>query len=178
MARKIQLAGAVRRGAPVAASVLLAATPAAAAEGGLQIFPDPLFLVCLMAIFGLLILPLNKLLFSPLLRVLDERRERIEGAKGRAEQVAKEADGVLARYETEVRAAKDEAETGRRSMIESARREQADATASVRAEAEQRLAGARDEVGRSLTQARTELRAHAEELAREAASRVLGRPLS
>ena len=48
----------------------------------------------------------------------------------------------------------------------------------VRAEAETRITGAREEVARMLDEARVELRGQAQELAREAASRVLGRPLT
>jgi len=177
MARKIQL----RRSAFALAAALVlvaaAAAPAAAAEGTLEIFFDRR-IVLLLALFVLLIVPVNKLLLNPLIGVLDERRERIEGAKGRAEQVAKEAEAVLQRYETAVRGAKGDAEGDRLSRIEEARREQLDATAAVRAEAEERLTQARSEVGQLLDDARSELRTHAEELAREAASRVLGRPLS
>jgi F0F1-type ATP synthase membrane subunit b/b' len=177
MARKIQLR---RRALALATTLLLLATaaaPAAAAEGSLEIFFDR-HIIYLLALFVLLIAPVNKLLLDPLLGVLDERRERIEGARGRAEQVAKEAEAVLGRYETAVRGAKEDAETDRRSRIEGARREQAVATSAVRAEAEERMARARTEVGQMLDSARAELRTHAEELAREAASRVLGRPLS
>ena len=177
MARKIQL----RRRAPLLVATLLLgvsiAAPAAAAEGGLEIFFDRR-IIYLLALFVLLIVPVNKVLLSPLLGVLDERRERIEGARGRAEQVAKEADTVLGSYESAVRGAKEDAEADRRSQIESARREQLDATAAARATAEERIAQARGEMGRMLDDARSELRTHAEELAREAASRVLGRPLS
>ncbi len=156
---------------------LLLATPSAAAGGALEIFPDVRF-VYLLLLFVVMIFPVNKLLFAPLLRVLDERRERIEGARGRAEQIAKEADSVLAQYETAVRGATEEAEADRRSRVEAARREQVEATGSVRADAETRITAARDDVARMLEEARGELRGQAEELAREAASRVLGRPLS
>jgi len=177
MARKTQLR---RRAFGLAATLVLvaaAAAPAAASEGTLEIFFDRR-IVYLLALFVLLIVPVNKLLLNPLIGVLDERRERIEGAKGRAEQVAKEAEAVLQRYETAVRGAKEDAEGDRRSRIEEARGEQLDATAAVRAEAEEHMAQARSEVDQLLDEARSELRTHAEELAREAASRVLGRPLS
>ncbi len=174
MARKTQLR---QRIGVLSAVVALLATPAAAAEGSLQIFPDARILY-LLVLFVLLIAPVQKLLFAPLLKVLEDRRDRIDGAKGRAEQVAKEADAALARYDGAVRAAKEEAEVERRSQVESARGEQVEATTAVRSEAEQQLARARDEVQQSLAEARAGLRAHAEEVAREAASRVLGRPLS
>lgn len=156
--------------------LVLLASPAAAAEGGLQIFPDQRILY-LIVLFAVLIVPVNKLLFQPILRVLDERRERIESARARADDVAKRADDVLARYEDAVRRARDDSEGKRRERVESARREQAEVTARVRADSEERTASVRQQVAESLAVSRAELRRHAEGLAEEAASRVLGRPL-
>jgi hypothetical protein len=54
----------------------LAASPASAAAG-LEIFPQPIPLLGLIVLFTILILPANALLWQPLLRVLDQRRERL-----------------------------------------------------------------------------------------------------
>ena len=63
----------------VATSVLLLPRIAAASEGGLEIYPDPLRLLVLLVLLVILVPVLDRLLFKPLLGVLDARAERIEG---------------------------------------------------------------------------------------------------
>jgi len=169
----------IARTAPLLAAAVpaLAAPAYAAAEGGLQIFPDARVFV-LIVIFLLLVYPTHKILLEPLLRVLDERRERIEGARARAEGLSRQADEVLGRYEAAVREARDHAEGARRGALDGARRDQNRITSGARAEAERELAAAREVVARELEAARGQLRGEAGQLAREAASQVLGRGVS
>jgi F-type H+-transporting ATPase subunit b len=164
--------------ARTAAGAALVALPhaASAAEGNLEVFPDWTGLLpLLVALFVVIIFPADRLLLRPLLRVLDERHERIEGARQRADALSGEADAVLARYETAVGEARHHAEAARRDALDRARREQTGLTSQARTDAEAEIARARDEVGRALAEARTALRAEAELLARDAASQVLGR---
>ena len=158
---------------------LLVAVPAQAAGQGLDVFPNirGYTFYCLIALFVLMIFPINKLLFQPIFRVLDEREARIEGARKRADEIGAEAEATLGRYRSAVRRARDEAESGRKEVLEQARREQAQLTGSVRSEAEATISRAREEVAGALEDARSQLRRQAEELAREAATRVLGRNL-
>jgi F-type H+-transporting ATPase subunit b len=161
---------------PALAFGLLVALPAQAAGGALEIFPDERIFY-LIVLFVLLIFPVNKLLFHPIFRVLDERDARIEGARNRADQISAEAEATLDRYRGAVRSAREEAEGERKNVLEQARREQAQLTGSVRSEAEVTINRAREEVAGALDDARSQLRRQAEELAREAAARVLGRNL-
>lgn len=161
---------------PALAIGLLVALPAQAAGGNLEIFPDERIFY-LIALFILLIFPVNKLLFHPIFRVLDERDARIEGARRRAGEVGAQAEATLGRYRSAVRSAREEAESGRKQALEGARREQAQLTGSVRSEAETEINRAREEVAGALHDARSQLREQAQELAREAATRVLGRSL-
>jgi F-type H+-transporting ATPase subunit b len=162
------------------------AAPAYAAEGGLQIFPD-LFLgvsplesrfVQLMVLFVLLVFPVDRLVLRPLLTVLDERGKRIEGARKRAAEVGAQADKVLGGYQSAVEAARKQAEELRKSALEGARGDQVRILAEARSAAEQEVSTARSTVTRALEGARATLRSESEALAREAAARVLGRPLS
>ena len=154
----------------------LGALPAHAAAESLEIFPDQRIFY-LIVLFVLLIFPVNKLLFHPIFRVLDERDARIAGARKRADEVGAEAEATLGRYRSAVRSAREEAEGGRKQVLEEARREQAQLTGSVRSEAEAEINRAREEVAGALDDARSQLREQAQELAREAATRVLGRSL-
>jgi F-type H+-transporting ATPase subunit b len=179
-----------------ALSAVLAAAPAFAA-GDLSIFPDliedalygthggeilanPLrsTWLQLVVVFVVIVFPLNALLFRPLLRTLELRGEKIEGARSRASALSKQADEVLGRYETRVGAARREAEGVRRHTLEAARSEQARLGADARRSAEREVAQARAGVASALDSARAALRGETERLAREVAAKVLGRPLA
>jgi F-type H+-transporting ATPase subunit b len=173
----------------VSALLLLAvapALPAHAAEGGLQIFPD-LFLgasplesryVQLMVLFVLLIVPVDRLVLRPLLSVLEQRAARIEGARRRAGEIAKQAESALGRYSAAIEEARKQADLVRSDALERARTEQARVLAEARSAAEREVSAARSGVAQALQGARVTLRSHGDTLAHEAASRVLGRPLS
>jgi F-type H+-transporting ATPase subunit b len=166
----------IRLGAVLA---LLAAWPgaAAAAGGTLEIFPDYRVFV-LVALFVLLILPTQRVLFTPVMRALEERRVRIDGARERAAALSVKADEMLRRYEEALRDVRDAAEQERRHAVDEARQGQRRTVSEARAAAEGKASRARAEISAALTSARAQLRREAELLAREAASRVLGRSLS
>jgi len=159
------------------ASVCLARA-AHASEGALQIYPDPGLLIVLLVAFLLLVPLLNSLLFKPLLGVLDDRAQRIDGARARAERISQEAEASLARHETAIRAAAAAAESERKAAVETAQRAHAASVGTARTDAEGVIERARREVGVALGEARQLLDAQARELARDAAARVLGRSLS
>jgi F0F1-type ATP synthase membrane subunit b/b' len=162
----------------LAAVGLLAPAPALAAEGNLVLIPTVEMLGALIALFVILIFPVHRLLFRPIFAVLDARDEKIAGTRARAEKIAAEAEEVLARYESSVREAREQAERERKERLAEARSESAEQCAAARAEAEREIERAREQIGAGLAEARASLRPRAELLAREAAARVLGRALS
>lgn len=165
-------------GAVLAAGVVVATADLAHAAGGaLEIFPDKRIFIQI-ALFALLIAPINKLLFQPVMRVLEERREQIEGSRERAETMQAEAESVLKAYEAALSGAREQVENERKVRVEAARDERTRLTATARAGAEERITRARGEVASALEQARAQMKRETDELAREAASRVLGRELS
>lgn len=158
--------------------VLALAAPAAAAEGGLSLVPDLVIFPVLLTLFVVLIFPLDRLLFRPLFRVLEQREERIAGARARAERLVREADEVIGRYRAQVREVREEAERERKQQVGEATASSSETTAAARREAESQVDRARREVTAALEDARSGLRASAEQIARDAAERVLGRALS
>jgi F-type H+-transporting ATPase subunit b len=159
------------------AALLLSAGAASAAEGGIVLWPD-IRIVPMLVLFVVLLVTLNALLFRPVLRTLDLRVERTEGARASAEKLAARADEILARYESAVRDVRIEAEQARRAEIAEARSQTSARTAQARADAEQQIERAETDIAGALAAARSQLRAEVEPLAREAASRVLGRVVS
>jgi len=148
---------------------------AAHAESKLNIYPDPMTLFILVGVFVLLIFPTNALIFRPIFSALDERSKRIDGAQRRAEHIAHESDAVVERYRDAIREARAEAESHRKDQVTAARSEQAEIAASSRQDADHVIQDAREDLERELERARDGLRASAEDLARTAAERILGR---
>lgn len=159
-----------------AAATMLEATPAFASEG-LSLLPTPFVLLPLLLLFAALVPILNACLFQPILRVLDEREQRIDGARRRAEDLTRQAERTLAQYETAVRAARASAEADRKETLAQAQRQHATAVADERKNAEELLDRTRSDIARALSSARDELQSQARELARDVAARVLGRAL-
>jgi F-type H+-transporting ATPase subunit b len=156
----------------------LAAGPAHAAEGGLVIIPDPVRLAVLLLLFLLLIPLLNQLVFRPLLAVLEERERRIDGARQRAADLARDAAELDRRHESalvEVRAA---VHLERVREVEEARRQHQAVVGEARRAAAQEIAGTRADVEAAIAAARARLREEAAPLAREVAERLLGRSLA
>ncbi|MCG8590557.1 MAG: ATP synthase F0 subunit B [Proteobacteria bacterium] len=168
----------LRTPAAAALACLLWAEPAAAAEGGLVLIPDVRVMLPLMVLFVVLVPVLNRLLFRPLLQVLEQREERIEGARRRAEQLRVDADAVLRRYEQAVNEVREEAERSRRERIDATRVEQLRLRDEAREAAEQQIEAGRQQLEGERNEAQSGLRSAAEALAREAADRILGRALS
>ena len=158
--------------------VMGAAAAHAASDGGLELMPDfARTLPGLLIAFLLLAFPVNALLLKPILKTLDERIERIEGTRAKAERIANEGQAVLERYETALREARDESELERRARLDDARATMLQTTSTARNAAEVELERARAELASALDGARATLRGQADELAREAAASVLGRPV-
>lgn len=166
------------RVACAAAATLLLATPAAAAGGEIVLAPELIKLVPMVVLFLLLVFPVNALLFRPILAALDARAEKTEGMRERTRKLAAEAEQLLGRYEREVAEARATAEQARREAVSQARAELQAQAREARAVVENEIDQARGRVAGELAQAREALKSEARELAREAASRVLGRPLS
>ena len=166
-------------GAAWLAFALLVPAAAFAEEGhGLVLVPDWFGkLPALILLFGVLIAPVNALVIRPLLRVLDERDTRIGGTRAKAERLERDAAEILARYENTVRATREEGEGARRALLTEVRSEVQREVAAARSDADARLQGARGEIKASLDTARGALRGQAQDLARQAASQVLGRAL-
>ncbi len=157
----------------------LVAADAAASEGGLELFPDWRFeLPLLVAFFATLVPIVSRLLLQPMLGVLDARAERTDGARKRAGRLEEQVREVIARYERAIAGARQSAEASRRELLEQARQRAAEATGAARSDAKQEIGRARREVAGAFAEAQAGLRAQSADLAREAATRVLGRSVA
>jgi len=135
-------------------------------------------MVTLVVAFGVLIVPLDRWLFRPLLAVFDEREAKIDGARQKAAVLAKESETALARYETAIKESREEIAQECKDVLREAREREEQMVRAERQRAEQELGTARDVLEASVAQVRAELRQSVQSLGREAAEKILGRSLS
>jgi F-type H+-transporting ATPase subunit b len=124
----------------------------------------------------LLAVVLERVLFKPLLRVMREREAAITSAMALAESAAAKAQAASAEFDANVTAARTELYRQmdeRRKAAEGYRNE---LVAQTRAGVGAQLASAKAELDAQAAKARATLEAEADELGREIATKVLGRP--
>ena len=134
---------------------------------------DPFKLLFQVVNFLLLLYLLNRFLFKPVLKLLDERESRIR--KGLEDAEAAARDRELAKAERD--AALDEARKEAQAMVARANKIADDSRAEILAEAkdqaEKVTARAREEITAEKDRAMAELRATVADLALQAASRLV-----
>lgn len=125
--------------------------------------------------FLLLMFLLNRLLFRPMFRILEERRERTDGRKRLAEKANAEADSLWEDYQRELQQAKADADRARLELVQQAEAERQRMTEEASAQADKTVSEIRARVRAEAEQARKALRAETEKLADSMAQRILGR---
>lgn len=130
------------------------------------------------ALFLVLFIVANGLLFQPYLRLRERRRAGIEGARAEAERMTATADAKLADYEKGMASARDRAnEEGRKVRAEASAHER-EVTDKARSTAVAATEQAQANMRKETEAARAQLLPQAEALARQIASKLLGREVS
>jgi len=124
----------------------------------------------------LLAVVLDRVLFKPLVRVMRERESAVKSALELAESAAARAQAATAEFDANVAAARADLYKQMDERRKAAESYHQDLVAQTRAEVGAQLAGAKAELEAQTAQARATLEAEAEELGRDIASKVLGRP--
>ncbi|MDB4953077.1 MAG: H+transporting two-sector ATPase subunit [Myxococcales bacterium] len=120
----------------------------------------------------------NKLLFQPYLALRERRKAGIEGARVEAAGMTAQADAKLADYEKQLDAARNRAnEEGRKIRLEAATHEK-QVTDQARASAQQAMDEAQAKVRAETEAARLALLPQANTMAKQIASRLLGREVA
>ncbi len=128
-----------------------------------------------MVIFLVMMVVMNRLLFQPILKIIDERKDRIDGDEKRAQKMNAEVDTQIQQYEAQIREAKL-----------SLKDEKGQKRGEARDEAEQILRATNEKTGDMIGElkekiageykiAKERLTKDAESLSRGIAGRVLGR---
>lgn len=128
--------------------------------------------------FGILLFVLWRFAYGPLLRIIDERRERAQEIVDKSDQIKRDLSDTQARNKAEM----DKARTEAQAIINEARttkdRIVNEAVEKARAEASAEIQKARTEITAEREQAIAQLRHETADLAIIAATRVIGRELT
>jgi F-type H+-transporting ATPase subunit b len=127
--------------------------------------------------FTILLIVLRLLAWGPLMRMLDDRRERIREGLDAAERAKSQVAESERQVQEQVEAARREAQNLVAQSQEIANRIQADARTQAQADADATLARARNEIQLERDTAIAELRKEFADLTIEAAEKVIGRSL-
>ena len=129
-------------------------------------------------LFLVMLLLLNQLLFKPYLRLREKRQQGIEGARAEAERMTAEADAKLGDYEASLATARNRAAEEARKIRAEASAHEREVTAAARAKAVAALDQAQARVRTETDAARATLMPQADAIAKQIASRLLGREVA
>ena len=135
---------------------------------------DGSFLFILVSII-ILIYVLNRTLFKPLNRVLDERERLGAGRLAEAKRLLKEHEERLKSYEGELRAARVEAIERQENYRRQAQAESQKLIAQIKDESAAQIAAAQDEIAKQASIARENLEIEARAMASTISSQILHR---
>jgi F-type H+-transporting ATPase subunit b len=151
---------------------------ASIASGGHPLIDMDLTVFVQFALFLILYLIANRMLFQPYLALRERRRSGVEGAREEAERMTAEADSKLTDYEKQLAVARAKGnEEGRKLRMEAIDHER-DVTDKARTAAQKAIEEAQAKMRAQTEAARAELMPQAETLARQMASKLLGREVA
>jgi F-type H+-transporting ATPase subunit b len=146
-----------------------------APESPIDVDATPSLFLIQLALFVGLTLVLKPVLFDPMLKLFEEREKRIDGAKVQARHIDEKSATALAEYEAAMAKARAAANAEREKLRAEGAKAENEILAKVRA-----TTAATVETGKKRTQeeaarVRASLQTETSALARELASKVLGR---
>ena len=140
----------------------------------LKIPPDSTFVVQ-MLVFAVLFVVLRRWWFEPVLRVMEERRRRSEGAIAEARAIEAEVVRLRAEHEAALAETRARVEQELDGMLRRAEGEQARIVDEATQEAQRALADVRGRLAEELAAARKRLDAQVQDISRDVARMILGR---
>jgi F-type H+-transporting ATPase subunit b len=146
----------------------------AAAPQAITVDVDGTFIVQLVLFVGLTLI-LKPILFDPMLKLFEEREKRIDGAKLQARKIDEKSATALAKYEGEMAKARAAAGADRDTIRAEALKREQEILAQTRAATSKVLEDGKRAAYAEAERARAALRGEAAQMARDLASRVLGR---
>ena len=130
-----------------------------------------------LAILLILMVALSKILFKPFLRVLQERRDWVEGAEKKARELQQRTEELWERYRDSMNAAQAQGAAIRDEIRKEGLSKETEILQKTMEEANRFLEGMKAKIQEEGQAARAGLRLHAQNLSREMAEKMLGRSI-
>ena len=134
-------------------------------------------LFILIGIFLVLYIILRFTLFRPILRLLDERQARIEGTRKVAEELRERAEEAAREYQALLKEARAKGAELKLSLRQEGQRLERQLVDEVHRETEAQLSAGKAELQAEAERATAQVQREVAALSREAAARLLGRPV-
>jgi len=131
--------------------------------------------IILFIVLGLI---LNRILFQPYLRLLEERERRTIGAEHDSADLEHEGARLRAQYEEKIAQAQSAAYAAKDAILQEARQQREKILGQARAEAASKLEQARREIALALEKEKALAAAETATVAGEMVSKVLGRKVA
>ena len=147
---------------------------AASAPQAITVDVDWTFLVQVVLFIGLTLI-LKPVLFDPMLKLFEEREKRIDGAKAEARKIDEKSVTALTKYDGEMALARAAGGIERDRIRGEALKREQEILSAVRAAAAKTLEDGKVAAQAEADRARTALKEDTTSMARDLASRVLGR---
>jgi F-type H+-transporting ATPase subunit b len=145
------------------------------AEGGGNIISPDGSLVFVLFLFIILVFVLNRILFRPIGRVLDERQTLTEGATNEARAARRTYDARLAEYEATIRHARAESYKLSEQQRAAAGEERRHLIDEAKLHAHEQIDRAKQEIEQQVVLARAALESESRQIAERISRTVLGR---
>ena len=134
-------------------------------------------MVIQLAIVLSLMVILTKIVFRPFLGILQERRDRVEGAQKRARELQKRTAELMERHREAIFEAQGQAETTREKIRQESLAQEMEILRKSVEEANRLIQEMKMKIDQETEMARDSLRIQAQNLSREIAEKVFGRGL-
>jgi F-type H+-transporting ATPase subunit b len=131
-----------------------------------------------VVIFVVLWLILSRVLFRPYLKLLEEREHKTAGALHESSDLDREGERLKLQYDEKIAQAQSAGNVAKEAILQQARQQRERLLTEAREEASRSLEAVREEVRRQLLQERQLAAAERAILARELASKILGRSVA
>ena len=154
---------------------MVSMTALAFAEGGGNIIQPDGSLIFVLVLFIIFVFVLNRILFRPIGRVLDERETLTEGARTEARAATRRYQAELADYETRIRQARAESYKRLEQQRAAALEERRQLIEQAKADANNQIEQAKAEIAQQAATARTALEVESRQIAAQISRSVLGR---
>lgn len=130
-----------------------------------------------LAIVLILMVALSSLVFKPFLRVVEERKDWIEGAEKKARALQQRSEELMERYRDSMSAAQAQGASIREEIRKEGLTQETEILQKAMEEANQFLEGMKGKIQEESRAARASLRLQARNLSRELAEKMLGRSI-